>query len=50
MNRASTGPAIAMTKTYDVASAATAGIDAPTNPMMISENSPLAMSAVPARN
>ena len=49
-NRASTGPTIAMTKTYDVASAATAGIDAPTNPMMIRENSPLAMSAVPARN
>jgi hypothetical protein len=26
-----------MTKTYDVASAATAGMDMPTNPMMISE-------------
>ncbi len=49
MYRASTGPAVAMTKTYDVASAATAGMDVPTNPMMINENSPLAMSAVPAQ-
>jgi hypothetical protein len=39
-----------MTKTYDVASAATPGTDVPTNPMMIRENSPLAISAVPARN
>jgi hypothetical protein len=34
------GPTIAMTKTYDVASAAMPGTDAPTNPMMIRENSP----------
>ena len=39
-----------MMKTYAVASAATSAIDGPINPMMISENSPLAISAVPARN
>jgi hypothetical protein len=37
-------------KTYGVATAPTAALDAPTKPIMTSENSPRAMSAVPARH
>ena len=50
VKRASTGPTIARMNTYGVATAPTCARDVPTKPMMTSENSPRAMSAVPARN
>ena len=50
VKRANTGPTMARMNTYGVATASTSSIDAPTNPMMTSENSPRAISAVPARS
>jgi hypothetical protein len=50
VNRASTGPTMARMNTYGVATASTASIDVPTRPMMTNENSPRAISAVPARS
>lgn len=49
-NRARMGPSTARMKTYGVATAPTAALDTPTKPMMTSENSPRATSAVPARH
>ena len=50
VKRVSTGPTMARMNTYGVATVPTASIDVPTNPMMTSENSPRAISAVPARS
>jgi hypothetical protein len=49
-NRASRGPPVANTNTYGVARDPIAATDVPASPMITKENSPRAISAVPARS